>query len=359
MDDPRHRARRRGLHLTDALAEALGVLLPRTDSTLLLRAALLDGERARTAWSTATAGACAAKTRDLLAAHHHLLPLLSASHARNGLDIDGPTLTALRTAMAREALRTERMLEGCAEVGEAISRHGIATVVLGEMAVAATYPDAALRHCHGLSLGVDPGAMDAAAAAAIDAAVVTRADQGARSGIHLVHRLGFPVSLHPSGAAAPSSGALLAEVACEGSEPATRACDGFHLLTSVAPGELADLPAEARQRDAAALVASLVQYLVAHLGVEVADGVRAGLDTAASNATDLERDRALALARLTAGDRVMPLLRAVARPIDRARVFAWLALPSSAYLREIESSRAARFVRYLGVRTRRTQTRQG
>ncbi len=118
-------------------------LLPSSQLTMFLRAALLTGETARAAlhgWLDAVDGSTTNLKRPELAPPH-LLPLLNDGVRRNRCEVAPPLRSLLRAAAARETGRAERVAVACREVLSALNDAGIQTIVLRGVALAHTaYP---------------------------------------------------------------------------------------------------------------------------------------------------------------------------------------------------------------------------
>jgi hypothetical protein len=189
------------------LGDTLEVLLPSDDETALLAACLDSGARACAAWArwrTARAASEAA-LRDDLVPRRALLPLLSRSATRNGLDIGGGLLAAIRAATLREERRADRFRQLTAEVLTLLQRAGIEPALLRGAALAATvYPAWELRHCHDLDLLVAPAELDGATRALNEVGSRTLpASPRAPGSVLLHHPSALQVALHVHPFAAP------------------------------------------------------------------------------------------------------------------------------------------------------------
>lgn len=167
-----------------AIRQAL--LFPAERATLLLQAALLDGDDARNAWREWRHGVTDVKetlAQDQIIART-LLPLLHASVRRNALDADDETLTYLRSAVAREALRAREYRRIVDALTSALEKRGAAFLLVKGAAVGDVFYSAeALRHSHDVELvmidPIDGRALD-------EAGFVPRGD-------HYVHTSGLPL----------------------------------------------------------------------------------------------------------------------------------------------------------------------
>lgn len=129
-----------------------------------------------------------------------LLSLLYLRFQEGGVEVDKSLMTYLRTARARERLRTESVRQICEAVLASLLRTGISPIVVRGMAVAETvYPDPATRHCHDLDLLLPFEQMSAASGILAESGYrgATRAGASASSRWHS-HSSGFQVGLHSS-----------------------------------------------------------------------------------------------------------------------------------------------------------------
>ena len=178
-------------------ASILAPLLPRPDVTMLLRACLAGGAGGAAAWDSwrADGGDLGSAFR----AEPRLKPLAPLLHdaLRTGAaDVDGPTLTVLRMAWAREQLRSAAFTKVTAEVLEAVVTAGVAPIVTSDAAVAAgAYPSPELRHCHHLDLLVTEDQLDMTVAA-LRTACRSRGPNPTGHRVTLTHRSGVEVKLH-------------------------------------------------------------------------------------------------------------------------------------------------------------------
>ncbi len=182
------------------LGDTLAVLLPTDDETAFLAACLHSGARAGAAWDRwrSARAASEAALREDLVPRRALLPLLSRSATRNGLDIGGGLLAAVRAAALREELRANRFRELTAEVLTLLQRAGMEPSLLRGAALAATvYPAWELRHCHDLDLLVEPSALNRATRALLDVgSAALPASPRAPGSVLLCHPSALQVALH-------------------------------------------------------------------------------------------------------------------------------------------------------------------
>ena len=182
---------------TTAHADRLA-FLPTPPQSLLLRAALLSGDAARTAWdrwtirSSSLRGALGSVDRLTV---KRLLPLLLFSVKRNGLDADPEALVILKSAYTAEAVRDIV----CRRLGRAVIREltnaRLDPIVWGGFALSETvYAEPALRHCHTIELHVadaDPGRVRGAMSR-----IRFSPNGESRSSLRFVHPTGLPVVVH-------------------------------------------------------------------------------------------------------------------------------------------------------------------
>ncbi len=133
-----------------ALSDALSVILPTPEDTLLLRACLTPAESGKLA--------CEAWFKEhqngfKKEATKAFLPLLLRAVRKHAVRVDTTFLTVLRTATVREELRTNTYKRICRDLFSALSNHKIPTIVLGGAALADTvYAHPALRHSHDIDV---------------------------------------------------------------------------------------------------------------------------------------------------------------------------------------------------------------
>lgn len=146
-----------------ALSNALSVILPTPEDTLLLRACLNSGESGRQACKAwlKQAELQNGLRKDSAKA---FLPLLLRAVRIHDIEIDTAMLTILRTAALREELRTTAYNTICREVFSTLIANEIPKIVLGGAALADTvYADPALRHSHDIDILIPDEEMDRAA----------------------------------------------------------------------------------------------------------------------------------------------------------------------------------------------------
>ena len=137
-----------------ALSEALSLLLPPPEETLLLRVCLSPGESARAAWRRwRNRRRMPGKALLRHNSFKKLRPLLFSAVQCHSLEIDKEALTYLRTAYLKEELRDAAVRRICREVLLSLEKEGLAPILLKGMALAETvYGNPVLRHCHDIDI---------------------------------------------------------------------------------------------------------------------------------------------------------------------------------------------------------------
>ena len=140
-------------HRSPFLSDALSVILPTPDQTLLLCACLWTGEAGREAWTKWQSNAPDPKqalkeTRLSI----ELLSLLCHALERNQVDVDKSLLPYLKTAYVHEELRSQTYRRILKETVSILTAAGISFLVLdGAVLAERFYGDWALRHCHDIN----------------------------------------------------------------------------------------------------------------------------------------------------------------------------------------------------------------
>jgi hypothetical protein len=174
-------------------------LLPPEREIAFLRACLLAGDAAATSWQRwieISGNPLEVLRNDRIGVKRHL-PRLYANLTAAGAD-PGPDLGPyLRTAVAREKLRSHRFRGALGEALDALASAGIHPVLLrgtaiGETVVAAPW----LRHSHDADLHVASGELQRARGALEAAGFQHRSTPRTSSTLRLDHANGLPVCLH-------------------------------------------------------------------------------------------------------------------------------------------------------------------
>ena len=143
----------------NSFSPALESILPAEVETSLLRALLLeDRAAAASAWAVWRARAGPPRTyfERNATGLKGLLPYVHFALQRNEISTDQAFSIYLRASRLREELRLRIIREVAGESVAALRAHGIDPIFTGGYPIAETaYPEAVLRHCHGLYLHVD------------------------------------------------------------------------------------------------------------------------------------------------------------------------------------------------------------
>jgi hypothetical protein len=137
-----------------ALSEALSLLLPTSEETLLLRVCLSPGDSARDAWSQ-WRNLRNMSGKELLRSSsiRKLRPLLCNAVQSQSLEIDKEGFTYLRTAYLKEELRDAAVRRVCREVLLMLEKERLAPILLKGIALAeSVYGNPVLRHCHDIDI---------------------------------------------------------------------------------------------------------------------------------------------------------------------------------------------------------------
>jgi Uncharacterised nucleotidyltransferase len=322
--------------VTPPLDELLRTALPTEQETLVLRAALHDGDSGREAWARAQASV--REPLELLRGEHaHLRalgPLLHEGLRRNGAAAeDRGLLTVLRTAAVREQARQATLRGLAAQALEEAAAKGAGIVALKGIALAdVAYPNPALRHTHDVDLLLGPGERWLAPASPtvsphrhlFIASAYRRAEPAmlARTVREQVAGVETPVLAPPD---------MLVHVCVHaltlgGRHVAHWVPDAWFAARRVLPGGWSELAQTAREAGMALPLWCTLDWLADRLGVGVPGEVIEDLRAAARDAGPLERDTALSFA--WAAGRRRSLVR-------------WALLPAPDYLRVSRGARTA------------------
>lgn len=147
------------------MTPASSSVLPGVQDTEFLRACLLEGAEARTAWEhwlgeTTSNGETA---RRALAAVNALLPLLAWHLPSTGATIEPELQTHFRSALLTEELRWQKYRRICDEAFAALRGDGIAFIALGGAVIGElVYPAVLLRHAADVRVLVHAADLDRA-----------------------------------------------------------------------------------------------------------------------------------------------------------------------------------------------------
>jgi putative nucleotidyltransferase-like protein len=188
-----------GISLTPPLADTLRLIMPCASTTLLLRAALNQGEAAGGAWSqwrSTIKDPKAFLASDRVGIKRHL-PLLYRNLVTHHVEVGRDLEPYFRAARAREELRSTRFRRFLGEALGALNRGEIDYIAGKGITLGETiHPDPVLRHSHDIDLLVRSEHMEEAASALSEAGFAPRAAKGPRVERRFDHGSGLPVELH-------------------------------------------------------------------------------------------------------------------------------------------------------------------
>jgi len=182
-----------------SLSDALSVILPAPEDTLLLRACLQSGESGKHAcrtWLKAHPEPIKAIKKESTKA---LLPLLFSALRTHGIAVDNAFLTILRTAAVREEVRTNTYRSICRKVLSILAANEIPTILLRGAALADTvYAAPALRHSHDIDILSEPRNWDSIVTLLVSLGFVLRQTETSIDcpKVVLEHRTRLPLVLH-------------------------------------------------------------------------------------------------------------------------------------------------------------------
>jgi len=348
--------------------QALSLLLPTDDQTLLLRACLWEGEAGRRAWRTWVARA--GNARDALVddreAMQGLVPLLFCSVQRNGAEIRKNLLPHLRAVFLHEERRTEIYRSVCHSILNLLARTGVSLIVLKGVALAdQVYNDWTLRHCHDMDILVPPDEQIRTVNALKSSGAILCGPAGARrrttvledeSGLRInVHTDLFRIPYYRPPMKKMWERSLVREIlgvtirvlalpdmlvhvcghaSCSPSQTSLRwVCDAWHItLRLESPAWELLLDTALRSRLELPLHAVLT-YLFDELRAPIPSSVLEGLFTAARRSPPLAKEAALLGVRMGAPRSPWTVFTHAGSWRERAFVLRWIALPSPACLR--------------------------
>jgi hypothetical protein len=180
------------------LSEALSVILPTPEATLLLRACLdkgTSGKRACEAW---LGNQTEPENQVIGERTKAFLPLLFHAVQTHRIDVPGDFRTILRTAAWREELRTRTYRRICRNVFAALAGKQIPAIVLKGAALAETvYSNPALRHSHDIEILVEDRELEKIVGLFISLGFTPsrKASRVGSENIELIHESALPLVL--------------------------------------------------------------------------------------------------------------------------------------------------------------------
>lgn len=366
-----------------AVWDALSVILPMPEQTLLLRACLQSGEIARQSWEqwqAQTGGLQQYLAHDIKAAKW-LLPLLYTSLRRNDVAIDSGVLPLLKNAYVREQLRYEDYLAILADTLAPLTAGEVRAIVLKGAAVAETvYPEPALRHSHDIDLLIEPRDLESTVSRLISSGL-RPLPQGNRKLPYVVlcHNSGLAIGLYPGlfqvpyyslvegaraqaiwpyslshnfgGAEASilSPAASLWEVLGHASYSPNRrslkwVCDAWFLIEDKAGPDWNLFTDLAARSNLALPLAVMLFYLAQSLHATIPLAVLERLRTMAARTEPLGYEIALAGAHKTANGTIRNLMGNSKGLRERMVILKWVFFPSARYLKMMQDVRHPRLM---------------
>src|SRR5262245_5915381 len=184
-----------------ALAEALSVIIPTREETLLLRACLYPADSARRAWEEWRN--FKNDLRDGFLGDNEsvrkLRPLVFNAQNFHGLEVDKESQTYLRSAYLQEDLRGKIVRRICRDILLLLRKESIPMIVLKGVALAETvYSNPVLRHCHDIDLLIKDQDMNRAKKLlpSIGFKEIDQKDELASGTCKFEHESGLPLELH-------------------------------------------------------------------------------------------------------------------------------------------------------------------
>ena len=182
-----------------ALSDALSVILPAPEDTLLLRACLHSGESGKHACRTWLKEHPEPKNELKKESTKAFLPLLFNALRIHGIAVDNTFLTILRTAAVREEVRTNTYRSICRNVFSTLAANEIPTIILRGAALADTvYAAPALRHSHDIDILLEPRYRDSTLTLLASLGFVPLRKKAPTDSlkVELKHGSGLPLVLH-------------------------------------------------------------------------------------------------------------------------------------------------------------------
>lgn len=359
------------LSLGHPLSDALSVIMPTREETLLLRACLLSADSAREAWrewrryTSEIPNGYIGKNM----AVKNLRPLVFDTLRRHGLELDKESQTFLRSAYLKEELRSKIFLRICRDVLQSLAKENIPNIVLKGTALAETvYKNPVLRHSHDIEIWV--GDRDLTKAASLLPALGFVGFEDKISQVTLVHESALPVVLHSRLFSIPYHGASAAEMwsrrlncriagvpahvlaptdsllhVCghafySGSRRSLRwASDAWLLIDRYRDLDWDLLFDCARQSRLVLPLSVTLSYLAENLDAPVPPTFLTRLSAAAATTNTVEREFAFSATRSSPRGGLRKLFRDAQGWRGRISVLKWMVCPSPSYLRWAEAPR--------------------
>jgi len=355
--------------LRRTLRAALGVMLPTTAETRLLRAILYSGEQGRQAWRDWRRSADNPPTafEGERTGQKSLLPLLHAAVVRNAVEVEATLASWLRAGYFREELRGHAYRRIVRETLAALSGEAGPPIVLKGCALSDTvYDDPNARHSHGIELLLSETDLDRVAGRLREMRFTPiTSGTGLRSGHRSwVHPAGLPLVLRTRLFDACDSGpsvdmlrtrarslpgmaafvlgpedALLhvcGSAARSGSRGTLRwACDAWLLIKSHRSFDWTLFVAIAEAARLALPLSVLVRYLAEALQAPVPVEALAALDALADETTDASHEAAVLGALVGTHSRMRRLIADSPDWPARFILLRCLLAPSAACVREM------------------------
>jgi hypothetical protein len=361
--------------LRPSLLNALSVILPTREETLLLRACLHSDESARQAWEE-----WQRHVNDLgngflgdNGSVKKVRLLVFNALRRYGLEVDKESQTYLRSAYLREELRSKIFRRTCQDILLLLENEAIPAIVLKGTALAETvYDNPVLRHCHDIDILMRDQDMSRAASLlpSLGFSVVNQRAEPASHHSKLEHESGLPLELHshlfqipyynvpstemwersqnriiagvPANILSPADGLL--HVCGHASYAKSReslrwVTDAWFVINRHSDLDWDRLLDCALQSHLALPLSVALGYLAEHLAAPIPSSFLDRLFAAASKSNAIERELALFGARSAPQGSLMNLFRQTRDWRERALLMQWLLLPSPSYLFSVEKVR--------------------
>ena len=361
--------------LRQSLSNALSVVLPTREETLLLRACLSSAEAVRQSWEAWQRLRNDLRTGSLTDSQtvKKLQLLVFDALRRSALEVDKESQTYLRSAYLQEDWRSKIVRRICREVLRLFESHDIPVIVLKGVALAETvYESPVLRHCHDIDLLIRDQDMSRAMTLlpSIEFKEIDSKAEPGSSDCQLEHESGLPLELHRALFKLPYYNELLGEtwkrsrnqVIADVQTKILAPADNLlhvcgHAFHESRRGSLRwvsdawfiidrhrdldwDLVFDCADRSHLALPLSVtLAYLAEDLNAPIPSSFLARLFAAASKSSAIERELALFGAHSRPQGSLVALFRRMRDWRGRAFMIQWLLLPSPAYLFMVEEAR--------------------